>query len=113
MLSAAAAAVLLGAASLPATSSMRPSHTVAIKGFAFSPKTLTIAAGESVRFVNQDQEAHTVVADKGAFNSGGLDTSDSWTVKLQKPGKYSYFCSLHPYMKGTIVVVARMGMGGH
>lgn len=91
MLSAAAAAVLLGAASLPATSAMRVAHTVAIKGFAFSPKSLSVTAGESVRFVNGDSEAHTVVADSGAFNSGGLDTNDSWTVRLQKPGKYPYF----------------------
>ena len=101
---------VVAAVSLVSVAAVSPAaHTVQIKGFAFSPKSLTVAAGESVRFVNDDQEAHTVVADKGAFNSGGLDTNDSWTVKLQKPGTYAYFCSLHPYMKGTIVVRAMHG----
>ena len=107
MLSVVAAVALV---SVAAVSPASPApHTVQIKGFAFSPKSLTITAGETVRFVNGDQEAHTVVADKGAFNSGGLDTNDSWSVRLQKPGTYSYFCSLHPYMKGTIVVRAAPG----
>jgi plastocyanin len=110
LLAGAVSAILLGAASIPAAPAMQAVHTVAIKGFAFAPKSLTVTVGESVRFVNADQEAHTVVADNGAFHSGGLDTNDSWSVRMQKPGKYPYFCSLHPYMKGTIVVLAR---GGH
>jgi len=110
MLSAVAAVALVSVAAVsPAAPASPAAHTVQIKGFAFSPKSLTITAGETVRFVNGDQEAHTVVADKGAFNSGGLDTNDSWLVRLQKPGTYSYFCSLHPYMKGTIIVRVSSG----
>jgi plastocyanin len=108
MLSVVAAVSLVSVAAVSPASTL-VAHTVQIKGFAFSPKVLTITAGQSVRFVNGDQEAHTVVADKGTFNSGGLDTNDSWTVRLQKPGTYAYFCSLHPYMKGTIVVRAVHG----
>lgn len=107
MLSVAAAVSLICVAAV--SPAMPAAHTVYIKGFAFSPKSLTIDAGETVRFVNNDGEAHTVVSDKGVFNSGGLDTNDSWAVRLQKPGTYSYFCSLHPYMKGTIVVRAMQG----
>jgi plastocyanin len=95
-----AAAVLLGVSPPPKTT-----HTITIAGFAFAPKSVTVAAGDAITFVNRDQEAHTVVAAGGAFASNGLDTNDSWTVRLQKPGTYAYFCSLHPYMKGTIVVV--------
>lgn len=106
----AAAAVLLGAAVLPNAAVATTSKTVEIKDFAFSPAVLTVSAGESVKFVNHDQEAHTVVAQNGAFRSGGLDTNDEWTVRLAKPGTYPYFCSLHPYMKGTILVRAARGM---
>ena len=97
------AAVLMAAA--PASAA----HVVTISGFAFSPKVLTVSAGEPVTFANKDQEAHTVVAADGAFSSSGLDTNDTWTVRLTKPGTYAYFCSLHPYMKGTLIVRAKAG----
>lgn len=109
MPAAVAAAVLLGAA-LPGAAVATSVQTVEIKGFAFSPAVLRVAAGDTLRFVNYDQEAHTVAAQNGAFKSGGLDTNDKWTVRITKPGTYPYFCSLHPYMKGTIVVrAARAG----
>ena len=98
------AITLLGAAHAPAA------QTVTISGFAFSPKVMTVSAGDAVTFVNKDQEAHTVVATGGAFASSGLDTNDKWTVRLTKPGTYQYFCSLHPYMKGTLVVRAKGDM---
>ncbi len=78
--------------------------TVHIKNFAFDPATLTVAAGTTVRFVNDDSEAHTVTARDGSFNSDGLDTNDSWSFRFSKPGDYAYFCQLHPYMKGTVTV---------
>ncbi|HET7814537.1 MAG TPA: cupredoxin family copper-binding protein [Candidatus Baltobacteraceae bacterium] len=78
---------------------------VTIANFAFAPATLTVRAGTTVRFVNNDSEAHTVTA-KNGFNSGGLDTGDSWSHRFDRPGTYRYFCALHPYMKGTIVVRA-------
>lgn len=83
--------------------------TVTIDQFLFKPATLTITAGESVRFVNRDQEAHTVTSRSKAFDSGGLDTGDAWTYRFTKPGTYAYFCSLHPYMTGKIVVVPAGG----
>ena len=79
--------------------------TVHIKNFAFSPARLRIATGQSVRFVNDDQDAHTVTAGNGAFSSGGLDTGDTWTQTFTKAGTYAYICALHPYMHGTIIVV--------
>lgn len=77
---------------------------VTIANFAFSPAALTVHAGTTVRFINRDSEAHTVTA-KGGFTSGGLDTGDSWSHRFDRPGTYRYFCALHPYMKGTIVVL--------
>jgi plastocyanin len=92
-------ALLLGAGAPPA-----PQLTVHIHNFAFSPATLTVAAGETVRFVNDDQEAHTATATDRSFDSGGLDTNDSWEHRFDKAGTYRYYCQMHPYMKGTIVV---------
>lgn len=81
--------------------------TIAINDFKFKPAVVTITAGQSVRFINRDQEAHTVTATDKRFDSAGLDTGDSWSHRFAKPGRYTYFCELHPYMKGTIVVLAR------
>jgi plastocyanin len=98
-----AALTALAAAPAPST------PVVTIEGFAYKPASITIHAGQSVRFVNHDDEAHTVTARGNGFDSGGLDTGDGWTYRFERPGKYTYFCSLHPYMTGTIVVVPRGG----
>jgi plastocyanin len=77
-----------------------------IKDDAFTPKSLTIVAGQTVTFVNDDDDAHTVTATDGSFDSKGLDTGGVWRHAFAKPGTYAYFCELHPFMKGTIVVKA-------
>lgn len=79
---------------------------VFIKNDAYSPQSLTIVAGQSVIFTNADDDAHTVTATDGGFDSKGLDTDDVWRHTFAKPGTYRYFCELHPFMKGTIVVKA-------
>jgi len=78
--------------------------SVEIKNDAFAPSTLTITAGETVTFTNDDDDAHTVTANDGSFDSKGLDTNGRWRHAFVKPGTYTYFCELHPFMKGTIVV---------
>jgi plastocyanin len=94
------ALTLLAAAPAPSP----PAVTVHIKDFAFVPARLTVDAGTSVRFVNDDGEAHTVTAADKSFDSEGLDTGAQWTHRFANPSTYAYFCELHPYMKGTIVV---------
>ena len=98
------AIVLAAGSPSPAPAAGAATATVHIKNFAFDPVTLTVAAGTTVRFVNDDSEAHTVTARDGSFNSEGLDTNDSWSFRFTKPGDYAYFCQLHPYMKGSVVV---------
>jgi plastocyanin len=83
--------------------------TVTIKNFAYVPPRITVAAGTVVRFVNDDGEAHTVTATDRSFDSEGLDTGEAWTHRFMKPGTYAYFCELHPYMHGTVVVTVASG----
>jgi plastocyanin len=78
--------------------------TVHIRGFAFVPQTLRVVVGSSVRFVNDDSEAHTVTSSDRLFDSGGLDTGDAWVHVFSDAGTFRYFCALHPYMKGSVVV---------
>jgi len=78
---------------------------VKIDNFSFSPATITVPVGTTVRWTNADDIPHTVVSDdKTTFKSKALDTDEQFTYTFTKPGTYSYFCSIHPKMTGTIVV---------
>jgi plastocyanin len=79
-------------------------NTVEISGFMYAPDTLTIHAGESVTWVNHDQDPHTIVGKNNEFHSEALDTNDKFTYTFKKPGTYTYFCTLHPQMTGTVTV---------
>lgn len=80
-------------------------HTIVIKGFAFSPATLTVAPGAKVTVTNNDATAHTVTAKSGKFDSGSIaaGASGSFTAPTT-PGRYAYSCTFHPFMAGTLVV---------
>ena len=78
------------------------SAKVSIKNFAFSPKTLKVKAGTKVTVKNNDGTTHTFSADKGAFDTGDIDSGSSATVTVKKPGTYAYHCNIHSSMHGTI-----------
>src|SRR5437667_6030442 len=78
--------------------------TVQIDNFAFAPATLTVTAGTTVTWKNDDGDVHTVVEKDRRFKSAALDTDDSFSQTFTAPGEYEYFCSLHPRMTGKIVV---------
>ena len=79
--------------------------TAKIDNFTFEPATLTVKAGTTVTWINEDDTPHTVVASDRSFKSKALDTDDKYSFTFATPGSYEYFCSLHPYMKATITVV--------
>ena len=80
-------------------------NRIEIKDFAFNPRTLTVKSGETVTWINRDEEPHTVVSVEKQFKkSTALDTDQTFTITAGAPGTYTYFCSVHPKMTGTIVV---------
>jgi plastocyanin len=80
-------------------------NRIEIKDFAFNPQTLTVKSGEKVTWINRDEEPHTVVSvDKQFKKSTAIDTDQEFTIIAGAPGTYTYFCSVHPKMTGTIVV---------
>ena len=91
--------------------SVKPAATVHIRNFAYHENKVTIHAGETVLFVNDDDDAHTVTAADKSYDSGGLARGESWTRTFTKPGTYAYFCALHPYMKAVVVVLAAASKG--
>ncbi|MGO9519333.1 MAG: cupredoxin family copper-binding protein [Candidatus Korobacteraceae bacterium] len=77
---------------------------VKIDNFSFSPATITVPVGTTVRWTNHDDIPHTVVSDDKAFKSKVLDTDEQFTYTFTKPGTYGYFCSIHPKMTAKVVV---------
>ena len=78
--------------------------TVEIDNFAFAPAALTIAAGTTVTWKNQDDSPHRIGDKNGTFTSAALDTDDSFSHTFAAPGEYPYICTIHPYMAGKIIV---------
>lgn len=77
--------------------------------YAFFPTTLTVEAGTTVTWTNNDEAEHTIVAQDSSFSSEPLQTTlinpgDSFSQTFDTPGTYPYFCSIHPAMRGTIEV---------
>jgi plastocyanin len=78
--------------------------TISIDNFSFSKAALTVPVGTKVTWINHDDMLHTVVDEGKSFKSDPLDSGDSFSHVFDKPGTYTYFCSLHPHMTGTIIV---------
>lgn len=78
--------------------------TVEIHEFAYAPGTLTVARGTTVRWLNHDEETHTVTSTTGLFASPGLERDEAFEQRFPAPGTYQYYCSLHPKMTATVVV---------
>lgn len=80
-------------------------HQVAIDNFSFIPQTLTVPVGTKVTWVNHDDIPHTVLSnDKTTIVSPALDTDDRFSFTFTAAGTNDYYCSVHPHMKGRIIV---------
>jgi plastocyanin len=84
---------------------------VTIDNFVFVPERVTVKAGTTVTWTNRDDIPHTVAAKDRSFKSKVMDTDESYSFTFATPGEYTYFCSLHPHMTGTIVVEEAAGRG--
>jgi plastocyanin len=104
-----AAATLAAVAMFVAQSAQAANTEVDIDQFAFAPQRITVAAGTTVTWTNEDDIPHTVASSSKLFKSKALDTKDKFSFTFTTPGTYEYFCSLHPHMTGTIVVEAATG----
>ena len=95
---AAALALAVPASSFAATT------TVKITATAFSPQTVTVELGDTVKWVNSDNANHQVVADNGAFASPILRPNETYSFTSKAAGKFPYHDALHPAIKGTVTV---------
>ena len=80
--------------------------SVRMAGSRFAPATITIAPGQTVRWFNDDTAPHTVTAADGSWDSGDLAPGGSFERRFDTQGAYPYVCLYHPWMTGTVLVVA-------
>jgi plastocyanin len=94
------------AESTPMTSPAAASQTIqaSIDNFSFVPKQLTVKAGTTVVWTNKDDIPHTVTSDDKVFSSSLIDTNEKFQYTFTKPGKFPYFCKVHPMMTGVVEV---------
>ena len=103
------------------TSSAGEVVVITIKGLRFNPERITVKAGTTVRWVNLDEVDHDVTSGKaltgreargkkkikfpdGRFSSGTFGKGRAFTFTFKEEGEYPYFCNVHPFMKGVVVV---------
>jgi plastocyanin len=74
--------------------------------WAFQPPMITVERGTTVVWGNEGPHTHTVSADDGSFASPDIEPGGTWRRHFGSLGEYAYHCSPHPWMKGTVRVVA-------
>ena len=81
--------------------------SVSIVDFAFNPKTITIPVGTTVRWTNNGSAPHTVTSTSSpkAFDSGTLNSGDTFQHTFTTAGQFPYRCNIHPSMTGMVIVV--------
>lgn len=78
------------------------SNAVSIENMAFSPDSLTVKKGTTVKWTNNDSTTHTVTGD--SFDSGDLAPGKTFEHTFDKTGTFSYHCSIHSSMTGDVTV---------
>lgn len=80
-------------------------HEIKIENFEYLPEILEIGLGDTVRWTNVDSARHTITSESNTLlNSALLAKDETYSHTFNESGEYSYFCRLHSYMKGKIVV---------
>jgi plastocyanin len=78
--------------------------SVSIHNFAFGPARLVVSPDTRVIWTNQDSDPHTVTSTTGIWASEALDTGGQFARVFTTAGTFPYYCTIHPFMHGTIVV---------
>lgn len=83
--------------------------SVSIKDFSYGPSSITVHVGDTVTWSNAGPSEHTATASNGSFDTGILKKGRSGSHTFNTAGTFNYICSVHPFMKGTVVVEAAAG----
>ena len=92
--------------SRPHTAHAASDPGVTIADFQFTPGSSTVHVGDTVTWTNNGLSSHTATARDGSFDTGVLKTGASASHTFTQPGTFAFYCKIHPFMHGTIVVLA-------
>lgn len=82
-----------------------PPDTVVVQDFAFHPQEVVIEAGTTLTWTNQESGvSHTATAEDRSWDSGVLRPGRLFEMRFSEAGTYPYFCTIHPRMRGVVVV---------
>lgn len=81
------------------------SEKVDIVEFTYQPDPVVVQAGGKVIWQNQDTAPHTATADDDSWDTGTIEKGKIGSETFKEPGTFTYFCEIHPTMKGTVDVV--------
>ncbi|MFP4499084.1 MAG: cupredoxin domain-containing protein [Vulcanimicrobiota bacterium] len=82
-----------------------PDNAIIIEGYEYNPNPLHVKAGQAITVMNKNHIQHTVTSDDGkTFDTRLITTGNSAQFTIEEPGTYKYHCSIHPAMKGKIIV---------
>ncbi|HSR25365.1 MAG TPA: cupredoxin family copper-binding protein, partial [Candidatus Eisenbacteria bacterium] len=87
------------------------SASVTMGDFFFSPSSVTVAVGDTVTWHNSGQAPHTATANDGSFDTGTINPGGSASHTFTRAGTFSYICTIHPNMHGTVRVLSAAGGG--
>jgi MYXO-CTERM domain-containing protein len=85
---------------------------VTIVDFEFAPASVTVNVGDTVTWTNDGPTPHSATSTNGAFDTGIMDAGQSGSHTFNEAGTFSYICTPHPNMKGTVVVQAAASQTG-
>lgn len=79
--------------------------TIDIQGYAYHPSNISVPRGAKVTWLNDDNQDHTATEkDNGSWDTQIIHNSQAQTIEFDSPGTFAYYCTIHPYMVGTLTV---------
>jgi plastocyanin len=88
--------------STPTPAKKNDAALISVKDFSFTPATMTVPKGTTITWINNDSAPHQISA--AGFSSERLATGQSFSFTFNTVGTFDYICSIHPSMRGTIIV---------
>lgn len=79
-------------------------HTVIMEGMVFQPNVITVAAGDTIVWVNKDLVPHSATSRTAGFDSKVIQFNGSWRTRVERTGDFDYVCSFHPMMTAKLHV---------
>lgn len=79
-------------------------NEVWMRSTTFTPNTTTVPVNTTIKWINKEGVTHNVRSNTGLFGSEDMENSETYSFKFTAKGSFGYNCTLHPGMKGTVVV---------